>query len=76
MVAEAIMLNGKITWAAISGVAGLVAAWFALTQVVVAPLERRIDVARENFRQVMHERDARMDYLQKQIDEIERLVKP
>lgn len=70
------MRNGAVTWATISGVAGVIAAWFALTQLVIAPLERRVDIARDNLREAMHERDVRMDYLQKQIDEIERLVKP
>jgi hypothetical protein len=65
-----------ITWATISGIAGIVTARFALTQFVIAPLERRIDVARDNIRQAFYERDAslreklserdvRLDYLQK-----------
>lgn len=66
------MRSENLTWATISTVVGLVVAWVSIFQFVLAPLNERLETARDNVFRAMAERDARMDYLQGQIDELER----
>ena len=65
-------MRDGITWATISTVVGLVVAWISITRFVLEPMESRLEVARQNYIRSITERDARMDYLQRQIDELER----
>ena len=65
-------MQNNLTWATLSAVVGLVVAWISITSFVLSPLEARLETARQNFIRAVNERDARMDYLQHQIDELER----
>jgi hypothetical protein len=58
---------GHITWTAISAFVALVVAAFTLF-----PAKSSLEQARENVLRGLAERDARMDYLQRQIDDLER----
>ena len=65
-------MQNNLTWATLSAVVGLIVAWISITSFVLEPLELRLENARQNYLRSLTERDARMDYLQHQIDELER----
>ena len=64
-------MQSNITWATISAIVGLAVAWITITQFVLEPLDLRLEVARQHYVRSLTERDARMDYLQHQIDQLE-----
>jgi hypothetical protein len=63
-------IKGPITWATVSAIVTLIVAAFTLF-----PAKESLDLARANVLRALAERDARMDYLQRQIDDLERQVR-
>ena len=61
-----------ITWGTISAAIGIVLGVIGITRFILEPLEARLEAARSNYIRSIAERDARMDYLQRQIDDLER----
>lgn len=61
----------KLSLATISAVVGIIVAWLSIIGFILKPLENRMDTARDNLIRALAERDARMDYIQRQIDELE-----
>lgn len=61
-----------LTWATVSAAIGIVVAGITIIGFVLGPLNERLEDARQNVIRGIAERDARMDYLQRQIDELEK----
>lgn len=69
-------MQNSITWAALGAGVSIIVGMVTLAQFVLEPLATRVETARDNIRGAFAERDARMDYLQRQIDELERQFEP
>ena len=69
------MPTDRVTWATISALVSLGVGGLSLTTFVLQPLQQRVEIGRENLIRALAERDARMDYLQRQIDELEDKLK-
>lgn len=68
------MSSQTLTWATVSAAIGIVVAGISIIGFVLGPLDKRLEDARQNVIRAVEERDARMDYLQRQIDELERRI--
>lgn len=63
-----------IVWQIVAAIGGFVVAWITIVNFVIEPMEARMERARINIQHAVEERDTRLDYLQRQIDELERIV--
>jgi type II secretory pathway component PulM len=64
--------GGSWLWPVIGAFTGFVLAWITIVNFIVQPMESRIERGRDLIREVLRDQNTRIDYLQRQIDELER----